>query len=596
MDRIRLRIALVAGLVLLMFLGLHAALGPLRSAADRVWANDTGSASDRALVAVSDAITISYWHQLTGSRETFLLSLVNEFNQTNPYGIAVQATSLGSYSSLDSAVRDRLRTGGDLPNVVTAYPYRLADYARYGRVRFLDEYVTDPVVGIDASDFYSGVLASHRLPEYGNQLASLPPYRAMQLMYYNADLLVSGGITVPDTWDAFQTACAIVTNDTVSGTVFRADTGNFPGWLWSHGGELISDDVNYARFDEQPGIDALVVFRNLIEAGYGRLPTDSYEDQTAFCNGQAAFVFGSSSALPYFRAGMEQGADQDWGVARIPAVPGYEMVHSWGDGLGIFHETEAADLAAWRFVSWLTDRDQTARWSVAFGYFPVRISAASHPSIVQKASQDIQYAQALAVLQEVNHSEPAIRSYDQVRSELDSALYSVFIYGAEITATLQSAATRVDDGLALSSPDSAVIPPDGGTLTYTNTQGLRATVVFPEGALAITQTVSFVPLQDLPTSGLAFALVPNLSFSQPVTLTLYYRDEDVAGMDEDLLILYTYDGASGAWVDVAACGEYVRDAVNNVLQVSLCHFCDYALLEEFRRIYLPTVMNSYLPE
>ncbi|MFC1997851.1 hypothetical protein ACFLXI_09670, partial [Chloroflexota bacterium] len=186
-------------------------------------------------------------------------------------------------------------------------------------------------------------------------------------------------------------------------------------------------------------------------------------------------------------------------------------------------------------------------------------------------------------------SEPGVRGYNAIRDVIDEALWSILDGGAEVTATLQAAAIEVDSILAQSGPSSLEVTPDGGTVVYTDTQGLDAMVEIPAGALAITETISYVPLDDLPTDGLAFALVPDLVFSQPVTITLKYRDEDIVGMDETALILYNFDWVTNSWVNANPCGGYLRDLDQNILQARVCHFSDYAMLDWAFKIYLPSI-------
>ena len=556
-------------------------------------ASTQAAAPTTPLRDLGDPITITYWYQHTGDRETFMQQMIAEFNATNQYSITVQGEYAGSYDEIHNKVITGLQDSGPLPNVVVAYPSSFADFARYGRVRFLDDYLDDPVIGItNTADFHPGVLDYYRLAEYGNQLAGLQHGRSIEVMYYNAALLTGVGITVPTTWDAFETACISITTGTVSGTIPTTDASRFATWLWSRGGELLSDDVNHARFDEQPGIDSLLIFQNLINDGYAHLPYWRYQEQEAFGNGQVGFTFGSSSGIPYYRAAMEGGADDAWGVTRVPAVPGNEVVDSYGGGLGVLHEGEDKDRAAWLFIRWLTERDQTARWAAMSGYFPVRISAGTHPSMTQKLADDPQYTQAYALLP-LGRGEPGIRGYNDIRRMLGDAMTEILQNGAVVTNTLQATADEADAVLADSGPDFAVIPPSGGTLMYTNTQYLSATVEFPAGALVATETVAYVPLDDLPSDGLAFALVPNLTFSVPVTITIHYRDTDVEGMDEGDLKLYNYDWPNHSWVEANPCGGYVTDPVNNILHAIVCHFTDYALMDWPYTVYLPLTLRNY---
>ena len=542
-------------------------------------------------VSENEPVTITYWHHNTGPREESINTLIAEFNATNPYSITVVGEYAGNYGEIYEKVIDGLQNNGVLPNVVVAYPNSFADFARYGGVRFLDDYFDDPTIGItETADFYPGVIDYYRLGEYGDQLSGLQNGRSIEVMYYNADLLAGQGLTVPDTWDAFETANISVTTETISGTILGTDASRFATWLWSHGGELLSADLNTARFAEGPGIDSLLLLQQLINGGYARLPLAAYEDLTAFGNGQVAFTFSSSAGIPYYQDAMNNGVNENWGVARVPAIPGNEVVDSYGAGQGVLHHNENADLASWLFIKWLAEREQTAHWAALSGYFPVRLSAETHISITEKIANDPQYAQAFSLL-DLGRNEPGIRGYDDMRNIIQVAVTDIFADGANVTTTLQAAASDVNAILASSGPDSAVIPPSGGTLTYSNTQGISATVQFPAGTFTETQTVSYVPLSDLPTDGLAFALVPNLVFSQPVTITINYREEDIIGMDEASLKLYNYDWQTNSWVDANPCGGYSRNPDNNILRAGVCHFSDYGVMDWAFHIFLPAIIR-----
>ena len=543
---------------------------------------------------LGDPVTIIFWHQHSGAREEFMQDLIEEFNLSNSYNVTVEGHYAGGYNEIYDKVILGLRGEGPLPNAVAGYPNQLADYARYGGVRFLDEYLEDLEIGIpDIADIYPEVLSAYRLGQYGNQLAGVQHGRAIEVMYYNADLLAGAALPIPLTWEEFETACIAITTETISGTVVSSDPSRFATWLWSRGGELLSDDLSRARFHEQEGIDSLQLFQDLFAGGYGRLPAQSYEDQTAFCNGEAGFTFASSSGIPYYRQSMASGAGDEWGVTHVPSVPGYEVINVYGAGIGVLRQSDDQDRGAWLFIRWLAEREQTARWAAMSGYFPVRISATTHPSMTEKLANDPQYAQAHDLLP-LGKSEPGIRHYEQVRRIIEDAVNGVFYGGANVADALQYAAAEVDALLADSAPATQVISPEGGTLVFTTTEGLTATLEFPADAVADAETVSYVPLDDLPTDGLAFALVPDLTFAQPVTITIEYRDSDVEGMDEEELKLYIYHWSSGLWVDADPCGGYIRDPLNNILEAGICHFSDYALGDwPVFAIYLPLTLRGF---
>lgn len=131
MKRIVLRLVLPILMLGLVLAGLTASsIEPVR-ATDAVLApGDLG-----------DAVTILFWRSHGGERGELMQRMIDEFNAANPYSITVQGAYAGSYGEIYDKVVRGLQGGGPLPNAVVGYPNQLADYARYGGVRFLDDYL-----------------------------------------------------------------------------------------------------------------------------------------------------------------------------------------------------------------------------------------------------------------------------------------------------------------------------------------------------------------------------------------------------------------------------------------------------------------------
>ena len=75
---------------------------------------------------------------------------------------------------------------------------------------------------------------------------------------------------------------------------------------------------------------------------------------------------------------------------------------------------------------------------------------------------------------------------------------------------------------------------------------------------------------------------PELSLQKPVTITVYYSDDDVAGLDESALQIVYWTGS--AWDDVVnTCtppSTYIRDLDANVISVVICHLTEFDLISE----------------
>jgi uncharacterized repeat protein (TIGR01451 family) len=114
-------------------------------------------------------------------------------------------------------------------------------------------------------------------------------------------------------------------------------------------------------------------------------------------------------------------------------------------------------------------------------------------------------------------------------------------------------------------PVSIVVDPTtGGTLVFTDPQGLTTTVEIPAGAVSETTTIIYTPVPsptESITAGLRFGnhafdldayrnsqLISGFTFMGTVTVTIRYSNADVVGIDESDLALYRH-GPSG-WVKI----------------------------------------------
>ena len=166
---------------------------------------------------------------------------------------------------------------------------------------------------------------------------------------------------------------------------------------------------------------------------------------------------------------------------------------------------------------------------------------------------------------------------------------------------------------------ATLTPGDGGLMSYTDRPGMTITVDVPAGAVGVTTTLTCEPLDTLPAeplppdqlfAGRSFTLdaYQNMQlqqgfiFDQPVEVKVYYRDEDIVGIDEASLRLYYWDDEAGAWLDGAnTCGTpaaYVRDPLNNFISVPICHLSRWdmhgvlPIEEENFLVYLPVAAKA----
>ena len=132
------------------------------------------------------------------------------------------------------------------------------------------------------------------------------------------------------------------------------------------------------------------------------------------------------------------------------------------------------------------------------------------------------------------------------------------------------------------------VGPAGATLIFPN-DGMGVALEIPGDAVDDPINVVYRPLAApahptaLSFAGNAFELsayqggteLPGYNFNGPITIALQYSDAAVAGLNEDLIFLYFWDGDS--WED-AAVGPYERHPDENWLAVEINHFTSFAAL------------------
>ncbi len=148
-----------------------------------------------------------------------------------------------------------------------------------------------------------------------------------------------------------------------------------------------------------------------------------------------------------------------------------------------------------------------------------------------------------------------------------------------------------------------VTPGIDQSIGFSSTNGSTGTLLLPAGS--VTQTMAIAITPDTIATGepigyhlgkLTFdveayvegTLLPELTFENPVTLTLHYSPAARGSLIEEDLLLFSRNG--NAWED-AACGPYLREAMKDCLQVPVCHLSQFALGGLAHEISLPVILR-----
>jgi multiple sugar transport system substrate-binding protein/sn-glycerol 3-phosphate transport system substrate-binding protein len=398
---------------------------------------------------------ITYWHQHSRERGEELDALVDDFNASNEWGIAVQAEYAGGYGDIYNKIMDGIPSG-EVPNVTVAYQNQAATYATQGGIVEVTPYVESARWGFseeELADFFPFVELGDYLPQFDGRYG-FPPHRSMEVLYYNADWLRELGYDGPPrTWDEFkEMACAASDPDAGKyGYELSIDASTFADMVYNRGGVMINEDATAYAFGDQAGLTALAFIQELFDEGCAVLETEAYGDQEHFGEGRILFTFSSTSGIPYYRDLVSEGGGFAWSISTMPTTLDTPRVDIYGASLSIMHTTPEKQLASWLFIKWLTEPEQSARWSRASNYFPVRQSVAAE--LADYFAENPQYEKAFGFLGYDLTIEPGVIAYDECRDLINTMMDAVATTDADPATLLADALEECNAFLAELAPD-----------------------------------------------------------------------------------------------------------------------------------------------
>jgi len=335
-----------------------------------------------------DGLQIHFWHPWSGELSQQVDLLVDQFNQTNEWGIHVIVRKIGSSMALVHAV-ELAADSQELPQVVVAPSEHLLTWLEHDRLILpLDPLIDDPWWGLSDQQRAEISLVFWLQDQSQDGQAGIPAQRSARVIVYNQSWARELGFDAPPrTVDEFRAqACAagqaLLTdndyrNDGMGGWIVDTDGLTIYSWLRSFETDPIfqGQPVEFV-FDQPQAEQAFTFLRGLLDNGcawHARNPTP----QVYFYNRQALMYSASLLDLPIQVRMQAQSSSQDeWVILPFPGDPRPTLVVS-GQSYGILRSTPVTEAASWLFVRWLSLPENQARLLKAGGGLPISISAAS---------------------------------------------------------------------------------------------------------------------------------------------------------------------------------------------------------------------------
>jgi multiple sugar transport system substrate-binding protein/sn-glycerol 3-phosphate transport system substrate-binding protein len=404
--------------------------------------------------------TVVYWYQHTGSREELMLNLIDEFNRTNEWGITVQGESQGGYDDLYQKIIAGI-PASQLPSMAVAYQNQAATYAVQGVLVALDPYVESEKWGYtqeELDDFFPIALGADILPQFEARYG-WPPYKSMEVMYYNEDWLTELGYDgPPETWEEFGEMACKATEQPFSGAtgegasygyVYSIDASRLATFIFSRGGNIINENGTGYVFNGSEGVEAVTFLKDLVDKGCAAEQTERYGDQSDFGAGRSLFTISSISGLPYYKSAVDEGAGFSWSVNPPPHTTSEPRMNIYGASQSIFVSIPREQLAAWLFIKWMSEPEQQATWASSTGYFPTRQAAAD--LLTDYFAEHPTYEKAFTFMSMDYGIESPVAGYDECRAAIEEMLTAA-LGGDEAKAQLDTTVEQCNEYLEEAAP------------------------------------------------------------------------------------------------------------------------------------------------
>ncbi len=325
---------------------------------------------------------INFWYPWTGETAAIVKNMIDEFNQTNLWGVFVIGENYPGEEALFEAFTS-IEKHSDLPDLVAA-PLPQILYWQQNGVNFLDvsSYLQSEIWGYSPQE-RSGLISSVWQKEVVNGYRwGVPAYATMQLIFYNQTWARHLGFDIPpQSGEEFRNqACTAAIanngdndqeNDGTGGWIINETPESITAWLYAFGQQLEPENINAANtFSDPAAEEALTFLKDLVADGcawWALEPTqdDYLSDRFAlFYSGTLEDVLEQEYSIQWLAAADE------WTV--LPYIgTDQEIVLLSGDSYGILVNSIEDQMAAWIFTRWMNQPENHQRIVKASGSLPL---------------------------------------------------------------------------------------------------------------------------------------------------------------------------------------------------------------------------------
>ena len=393
------------------------------------------SGSSDMVTELTEPITIEMWHYMNGGQADALNSIIEDFNATNDKGITVNAISQGSIVDLNKKVISAAQSNS-LPAIINVYPDVATGLIEDKKLVNLSSFINDKNVGMadEMDDFVDSFI--QETSQWNNgEVYGLPMTKSTEVLYVNKNMLESLGYTLEDLEGLTFEKLAEISNKAVTelgvaGFGFDSSSNAFISSLKMDGLDFV-DSKGTINVDNEWVREYMTFFQKQAESGAFRIAGEDKFLSNPFVNQKMLCYQGSSAGYAY----LNNGGAFEIAVVEVPVFEGKDKaVMQQGASLFVTNNVSAeAQYAAYEFVKFATNAENTAKFATATGYLPVRKSAVETEIVKNILNDETSlYSQVYNVAQKslpYSYYTPAINNAQSARTVAQEK-YEAFMSGS----------------------------------------------------------------------------------------------------------------------------------------------------------------------
>lgn len=392
-------------------------------------------------------VEVEFWYSLGGELGQVIQDQVKQFNESQNE-VKVKAVFQGDYYENHQKLLTSI-AAKNAPDVSMIEIASIASFASNGVLEDLTPFV-EGKDGTDVNDYVKGLMGNSY---YDGKLVAIPFNRSTPLLYVNKDMLKQAGLNPegPKTWEELRQYAQTLTQqngDQVTSWGFSTpiDIWFYEGLVFQNGGRILSEDGKKPMFQQTEAVEPVKFWQQMIyqDKTMKMPPGEKYNAwdvaKSDFINQKVAMIFTSTGDLKY----LSDQAKFEVGAAFMPKQKEYG-VPTGGTNLVMLASSEKKE-AAWKFIKWMTEKEQTIQFSQKTGYMPVRQSAISSDEMKAYYEQNPNFKVAVDQLQYAQ-PRPISPAYKELQETIMKEIQRAIVNNEDPQTALNEAAKKAESVL-----------------------------------------------------------------------------------------------------------------------------------------------------